>query len=77
MDSIQVRTLQIIEYLASTQDEQLLSQIEIIMKEVKIKSMTSRLTEKDLEKRVEKSMNDIRLGKVYTQEELEFKSQSW
>jgi hypothetical protein len=50
---------------------------ELILNEVTTGVTTKKLTKKDLEDRACKSLEDIRLGKIYTQEELENISQLW
>jgi hypothetical protein len=75
--NLQTRKLHLIEYLASTQDEQLLSRIELILDEIRTGFTTKKLTKKDLEDRAFKSLEDIHLGRVYTQQELETISQLW
>jgi hypothetical protein len=75
--NIQTRKLYLIELLASMQDEQLLSRIELILNEATTEFTTKKLTKKELENRARKSLDDIRLGKVYTQQELENISQLW
>jgi hypothetical protein len=77
METIQTRKLHVIEYLASMQDEPLLSEIETILKEARTKRISTELTKEDLENRALKSMEDIRLGKVCSQQELEINAQLW
>jgi hypothetical protein len=75
--TIQTRKLQVIQYLASMHDERLLSQIELILNEAKLNHPSKKLTREELENRALRSMEDIRLGKTYSQEEVETNSLLW
>lgn len=81
---IQAEKLQLIEWLAQLQDEEVISRIKALRRKVvtneKVVAYTADgrpLTEKAYNERLEKGEEDIRMGRMTSQEDLEEEVKNW
>jgi len=75
---IQTRKLNLIEYMAGLDDENIISQIESIIEKSEIsRDKLPPFSREDLIKRAEVSNRDYKAGRFISQEELENDSKEW
>jgi hypothetical protein len=67
---LESRKLELIDYLSRLQDEELLGKIEDLIKESRKPAKLKPFTKKEYLRMIEKSEEDVRKGRVYTQEEV-------
>ncbi len=72
---LQTRKLRVIENIIRSQDEVFISQVESLIGKARPK--IRRMTKEELVNRIKQSEEDIRCGRVITQEDLEKQSENW
>lgn len=75
--NIQERKLNIIEQLIILNDEKVFKQVEELINSSLKRPQLKKFTKQDLEKRAKISDENIEIGEVYSQEDVERMSQNW
>jgi hypothetical protein len=79
ISDIQTRKLHVIEDIIQSQDESIISRIEAVIRRSKseLSSTTGRFTKEEMIDRMIQSEEDIRCGRIVSQENLEKQSENW